>query len=134
MKKSVIVLIFIIYIASIVFINFFGMKIMSYETNIYAERIECINSDMTLSKDGSYKYIILNYASNPTYTIQHKIYPENVTINKVEYVYDQDNNFASIDSNGNITFSNITEPTMLSVIIKTTDNTNRTAEIRIYIS
>ena len=50
MKKSVIVLIFLVYLASIVFINIFGMKILAYDTEVYATGIECINDDMILTE------------------------------------------------------------------------------------
>lgn len=43
MKKSVIICIGIIFVASIVIVNFFGMSISIYNKEIPVERIECIN-------------------------------------------------------------------------------------------
>ena len=47
MKKSVIILIGIIYIASIFVVGFFGMKIKSFDTIIYITDIECTNENVT---------------------------------------------------------------------------------------
>ena len=91
MKKSVIVLLMVIYVAAIVFVNYFGMEFLAYDKIIYAESVECINSDMKLHSTGEFKYAIVKYAPGVTYTIQHKVYPENVTNKNVTYVYDENN-------------------------------------------
>ena len=63
MKKSVIILILIIYIGSIVFVGFFGMKMVSYNPTILPEKIECINSHCSIDKiyGGIYE---IRYTSN----------------------------------------------------------------------
>ena len=132
MKKSVIILIFIIYIASIVFINFFGLKILSFEENIYATSVECINSDMKVSSDGTYKFVGLKYTTELTYTIEHKVYPENATNNKVEYIYDKTANISIDQNTGIVTFkkpTNIREDHIIT--IRTLDGTNKEAIIKI---
>ena len=133
MKKSVIVLIFLIYLASIVFINIFGMKILSYDEQIYASSIECINTDMNLHSSGEYKWVMLNYTDGLTYTIEHRVYPENATNRKATYIYDTENPNISINKNGVCTFSNITSSDVFTVTLKTSDGTNKTAIIKFVI-
>lgn len=133
MKKSVIVLIFLIYLASIVFINIFGMKILSYDEQIYTQSIECINSDMTLHSSGEYKWVMLNYTDGLTYTIEHRVYPENATNRKATYIYDTSSPYFSIDKNGICTFKNITSSDVFTVTLKTSDGTNKTTIIKFVI-
>lgn len=47
MKKSVLIIIGIIYVASIVAINFFGMKVFVYNKNVDVEQIICLNKSDT---------------------------------------------------------------------------------------
>ena len=55
MKKSVVVLIGIIYIASIFVVGFFGMQIKAFDTIIYISDIECSNENVIANPDGSKK-------------------------------------------------------------------------------
>lgn len=132
MKKSVIIIIFIIYIASIVFINFFGLKIASFDVYIYATKVECINSDMKLSKDGTYKYVGLFYTKDLKYTIEHKVYPENVTNNKVEYIYDTTSTISIDQNTGIVSFGTPRDDREdFTIKIRTLDGTNIETTIRI---
>ena len=133
MKKSVIVLIFLIYLASIVFINIFGMKILSHDEQVYATSIECINEDMKPHSSGEYKWVMLDYVEGLTYTIEHRVYPENATNSKATYIYDTDNPSLSINKNGVCTFSNITSSDVFTVTLKTSDGTNKSTVIKFII-
>ena len=101
MKKSVVILIAIIYVASIVSINFFGMKLSVYNEQIPVQRIECTNvSDpergiVVDEKDGL-KRITITYTqpadiNDPVNTtvlqIFSRVYPENATSTRVRYQY-----------------------------------------------
>ena len=133
MKKSVIVLLFIVYIASIVFINIFGMKLLAYNKDVYATSIECINTDMSVNPETQLKTKSLHYAEGLTYLIEHRIYPENVSIKTVEYLYDSD--LITISDIGVVSF--LKKPTKLrttvTVTIKTTDKTNVETKIALTI-
>lgn len=105
MKKSVILIIGIIYVASIVFIGFFGMKITAYNVTVYATKVECINEEATIQND--YKYIIAYYDETKppeenVYQILWKVYPDDCTNKKVDFVYDQDSKIASVDEFGRV--------------------------------
>lgn len=112
MKKSVIILILIIYIGSIVFVGFFGMKMVSYNPTVQPERIECINSDAKLViptdendqplEDEAYKNITLRWAEGLQYQLEWRVYPDNAS-QKVQFVYTSD--IATIDENGLVSFS-----------------------------
>ena len=43
MKKSVIVLIGVIYVLAIAMVSFFGLNIDTFNENIYVESVKCIN-------------------------------------------------------------------------------------------
>ena len=105
MKKSVIILLLVIYISAIVFVNFFGMEFLSYDQVVYVERVECINSDMVPHSSGEYIWTKITYTEGVTYTIEHKVYPENATNNNVTYIYDEDNGIMTIDQYGIVRFS-----------------------------
>lgn len=106
MKKSVIVLIGVIYVLAVFAVSFFGLKTQVYNEKIYIERIEVINEGVKQSSSGE-NYIIIEYdESNPYFIIQRKIYPEHATTKVVEYTYDKTNAFASVDNDtGIVTFN-----------------------------
>lgn len=129
MKKSVVVLLIVIYAAAIVFVNFFGMEFLAFDEVVYAESVECINSDMVMHSTGEYKYARITYSPGVTYTIEHKVYPENVTNNKVTYIYDE-NSIISISPLGVVTFGEPTKRiTDFTIIIRTMDGKDREAKI-----
>ena len=113
MKKSVIILILIVYIASIAFVGFFGMKMLSYNEVIVAEKVECINDDMTeveeVSTDASgnpitikLKTITLYYTEGLTYQLYTKVYPENA---RQDVVYEYTSTIATVNEQGTVSFT-----------------------------
>ena len=104
MKKSVLILIAIIYIGSIVFVGFFGMKMVSYNPTVIPESVVCINEDMTSKQDeeGEYKTIRLTYQEGLKYQLQWRVYPDNASQN-VQFVYSS--NIATISPEGEISFT-----------------------------
>lgn len=129
MKKSVIVLLIVIYVGAIVFVNFFGMEFVSYDQIVYADSVECINQDMVLDPSGEYKYAVVFYSPGVTYTIEHKVYPENVTNNKVTYIYEE-NPIMTISPLGVVSFNEPTKRiTDFTIIIRTMDGKDRETKI-----
>ena len=53
MKKSVVILIAIIYIASIALVSFFGLQLKSFDEIIYSTGIDLLNEDIKLDKNGN---------------------------------------------------------------------------------
>lgn len=124
MKKSVIVMIMVIYVASIVFIGFFGMKISAYDEIIYVNKVECINEEAKLKPDGS-KTIILELDKHDSekniYQILWKVLPMDASKRNIKFVYDEDSYVARVDKFGRVYFKNAG---VITVYLKSTDGTN----------
>ena len=106
MKKSVIVLIGVIYVLAVFAVSFFGLKTEVYNEKVYIEEIKIINEGVKQTSNGE-NYVIIEYdEDSPHYIIQRKIYPEHATTKVVEYVYDTTNPYASVDNDtGLVTFN-----------------------------
>lgn len=114
MKKMIIILIGVIYIASIVVVNFFGLEIRINEETIYATEIECASVtvrgtendynvtgteangivyftiDFIPTKDGGV-YTKDNIETNPnTVQINYKVVPDTTTNKTVKFVFDEE--------------------------------------------
>ncbi len=90
MKKSVIILIGIIYIASIVIVGFFGMQIKAFDTIVYITDIECTNEEVVTKVDGS-KEIKFDYDTTKddmenTIILTYEVFPKNSTLKGTEAV------------------------------------------------
>lgn len=124
MKKSVIVMIMIIYVASIVFIGFFGMKITAYDEIVYVNEIECINEDAKLKPDGT-KTVIFHFdehdADKNVYQILWKVLPMDATKRNVKFVYDEESYVARVDNFGRVFFKDYGT---ITVYLKSTDGSN----------
>ena len=62
MKKSVMIIIGIIYVASIVVINFFGMKVFVYNKTIDVEQIVCLNKtdeEKRITSERAWSYLLM---------------------------------------------------------------------------
>ena len=103
MKKSVIILIGVVYVIAVAMVSFFGLKTQVYEEKIYISSIEILNENVQTTSSGE-KYMIINYDDGPI-IIERKIYPENATKKVVEYNYDKTNEVAIVDQMGVVTFS-----------------------------
>lgn len=112
MKKSTLIVIAIIYIASIVIINFFGMKTSVYNEIIPVVKIECTNSNdkekgITVEKiDDEHTEIKIKFvkacekdANNnittlgTVLTLTHRVYPDNATSKSIKYIHDERRSF-----------------------------------------
>lgn len=126
MKKSVILLIFVIYVASIVIIGFFGVKIGSYNPTIYVSSIEILNEELKINSNNE-KYIVIYFEEfddlndNPNYVqLQTKVWPENATYRNVDYIYSESEK-VSVTAIGTVVF---TQPTTVTIYITSQDGTN----------
>lgn len=126
MKKSTIILLILIYVASIVFVGFFGMKMMTYNETIYVDKVECINEDMKDSSD--YKYVVLNYVDGLVYQLLWKVEPETATTKAVEFVYDTESTIASVNHFGAVSFQS---KGTITIQIRSTDGTNKNIKVKI---
>ena len=108
MKKTVIILIGIIYAASIFLVTFYGSKTETNTLDIVpATEIEIVGDGIGTLEDGS-KFVSLSKPLTPdeslTYQINFKLTPENATSKTVFYEIDQEfTDTASVDENGLVT-------------------------------
>lgn len=101
MKKSTLLVIGILYIASIVAISVFGLKTVIWDVVIPVKSIECLNqsddhADVSLTEDGK-KFIKIKYEEPgviedgvPTGTMVQllwRVLPDNATNKEVRFVY-----------------------------------------------
>lgn len=134
MKKSVVVLIGIIYIASIFVVGFFGMQIKAFDTIIYISDIECSNENVIANPDGS-KKIRFDYKPDGdkmdnTLIITYNVYPKDSTLKGVDAVrlaYDPNPKLAEVDGL-KITFLG---KGALTVYLKSLDGSNVIETIKI---
>lgn len=100
MKKATMILIGIVYLASIVIISIFGMKSVVYNEIIPVSKIECLNetdSKSEVTDSGNKKIIKVKYttpgnAETLTGTmvqLSWRVLPDNATTKNVKFIYDE---------------------------------------------
>ena len=108
MKKSVVILIAIIYVASIALVSFFGLQYQNFFEIVYTEQIELLGDNIKTNDKGE-KYVVIlpDEQGNYAYQIQYRVHPDNATNSKVDFIYDHekaDKSSISVDENGVVTF------------------------------
>lgn len=102
MKKSVVILIALIYISSVALVSFFGLQHKTFNEIIYVEKIEILNENYKLDQNGE-KYITIRGENK--LQIDWRVYPDNATNKEVDFVYDTTNTKFTVDENGVVTCS-----------------------------
>ena len=122
MKKSVVILIAIIYIASIALVSFFGLQYKIFDEVVSVERIEILNEGLRENATWG-KYVIISPDSKGEwrYHINYRVYPDNASDARVEFSYDTQNQNVSVDSTGLVTFK---APGMVKIQIIAIDGSN----------
>ncbi len=101
MKKINLIMIGIVFVASVVFISIFGMKVMIYNGVIPVTKIECLNQTderSIVSEDEYGKLIEVKFTtpgkaedlSGTILQLSHRVFPDNATKKKVKYVYNRE--------------------------------------------
>ena len=154
MKKSVMIIIGIIYVASIVLINFFGMKVFVYNKTIDVEQIVCLNKTdeekgIVVSTFESYngetgtaitikfdKPANKNLMTGTMLQLDLRVLPDNATKKELSFTStasDEEVEFFTDESGkqtGLILFYNSTS--IFEVFVKSTDNSNVTLRLKIW--
>lgn len=122
MKKSVVVLIAIIYVAAVALVSFFGLQHLILEETIYVQRIAILNEDVkTDPTDGSiYVVLYLDEKNEAKYQIQYRVYPDNATNQGVNFSYDKQTPNVTVDESGLVKF---TGPSAITVTLNPKDGT-----------
>ena len=129
MKKSVIILIALIYIAAIALVSFFGLQFKVFNPVVDVERIEILNEGLKESERlGKYVVIEKNAEGEWKYQIRWRVHPDDATNTRVEFSYDKQNSAVSVDENGIVTF---TKNGSITVHIIATDGSNASATLTV---
>ena len=119
MKKSVVILIGVIYIASVFLVSFFGLQFKVFEPVIDVERIEITNAGQKYSEIwGDYVVVYPDVNGEWICKIEYHVYPENATNTKVDFAYDKQATGFSVDEDGVIRFA---KPGMVKIHVVATD-------------
>ena len=128
MKKSVVILIAIIYIASIAVVSFFGLKYKVFEEEIFVEEIRILNDGLKENDLwGKYVVIFQNENGEWRYQIQYRVFPDDATNKKVKFAYDHDSK-ATVTDDGVVTFS---EPDIVFIEIVPLDGSDVSTKITV---
>ena len=122
MKKSVVILIAVIYIMAVVLVSFFGIQAELLEDTFYVNKIEIINKGVSYAADGVSKTVDISFGGKETaeYQIEWRVTPADATNAKVYFNYDTSKTFVSVDENGLVTF---TRAGVITVELTPQDNT-----------
>lgn len=132
MKKSVVLVIVLIYIVSIVLVGFIGLKMKVYEENIYVERIVCKNDEFVLDENSNISgKIFKTYTEGLRVNIICEVIPENATNQKLDYQCEQSGDYNIIkESDGSITIEFI-KATTVDITFVTTDGSNKKLKVKV---
>lgn len=129
MKKSVVILIGIIYVASIALVNFFGLDFKMFNEVVYVESIEILDDNLKENElFGKYAVIYPDENGEWKYQISYRVHPDNVTDTKVEFAYDKQTPGVTVDQNGIVTF---TQPGSVMITLIPHDGSEARATITI---
>ena len=141
MKKSVIILIAVIYVASIALVSFFGLKFKTYDEKVYVEKIEITNTDGIKYKDDGSKYVVIRPDANGElkYKIEYVVTPDNATEAIPSFRSDPSITYVSIDEEtGVVTFDKSKMPSRgvgaveITLVPKDGSDTSDKIEIRAF--
>ena len=120
MKKTVIILIGIIYAASIMLVTFYGLVTEEAPTDSVPVKSIQITGDGIGVSEGEKNVVLeaLYTANTPlTYQISYVLEPDNTTHKTV--IYEADESFVTIDENGLVTISGYNAPGEYNVVTVT---------------
>lgn len=123
MKKSVVILIAVIYIASIAVVTYFGLQHKSYHTVIPVADVEIVNEGIRYTSKNE-KYIVLRKDENGErkFQIECAVFPANADNPKLNYILAK-NAPATVDENGLVTVTSDDPVVSVIVYVESTDGT-----------
>ncbi len=152
MRKITILMVGIVYVASIFIIAFFGMKARVFNEVVTVTEIECINQTddkVTVSESGGRKQLRLSFTTpgrlddngvpQGTYLyIALRVYPDNATNKNIAFVYDQNNppggvTFVKDDEGKETQILLFERPITFLLRIRSVDGTNVSEEVWIIV-
>lgn len=133
MKKSVVILIGIIYIASIALVGFLGIKHKVFEEVIPVERVELLNEGLEYSEQWK-NYVVIRPDENGElkYQIKYRVYPDNASDQSVSFSYDTQITGVTVSPTGLVEFTEaFTGAKLVKIQIIANDGSGASATITI---
>lgn len=129
MKKSVVIIIAVIYGLSIIVVTLFGLQHKSFNEIVYVSQIEIIEENASYHQDGS-KYIMItpDESGGCQYQLVWMVTPDNATNKDVTFNYDTQKSYVTVDENGLVTFTN---QGSVTITITAADGTSQSDTIQI---
>jgi hypothetical protein len=107
MKKSVIILIAIIYISAIAIVSFFGMSAERFEEIVYVQDVNLTNEGLKPGNQSTGEYYTFISADSDgiyRYQLEVEVLPNNATDKTVDYTFEA-NPAVTVDENGLVTIT-----------------------------
>ena len=106
MKKSVVILIAVIYVAAVALVSFFGIRAELLEETIYVTNIELVNKDIKVNAETGKKSVRLYLDENgyAEYQLDWRVTPTDATNTGVIFSYNEEKTYVSVDENGLVKF------------------------------
>ena len=155
MKKTMVIIILVVFIASIAVVNFFGLEIKVFDGITYVEKIECNSitiqneNSVTLtpqkelngiplfvfefipSSDGEYTADEESILKNPNAVqINYEVFPHVADETGVVFEYDQNSNIAVFHELSR-TFTFIKPNKIFTITVRSTDGSNKSTTISV---
>lgn len=130
MKKSVVILIAVIYVSSIIVVTFFGLKHNTFFNDIKVAQVEITNDDVKYTRDGQ-KYVVLPPGEN-TYQIEYSVSPSDAVNKEVKFIIEEESKSkVTVDENGLVTFNESVTIFSVVVYVRSTDGNGAYDQIEI---
>ena len=131
MKKSVVILIAVIYVAAIALVSFFGIRSELLEETVYVSGIEIVGDGVATSATGAKSVrVYLDENGHGEYQLDWRVTPTNATNTKVIFNYDESKTYVTVDDKGLVKF---TRPGVITVTLTPADGTVLSAPVQIKI-
>lgn len=134
MKKSVVILITLIYVASIALVGYLGLKAQTHNDVIYVETLEILHDYRTDSSNEKHIVFRPSDKNEKSFQINCRVLPDNSSDQKIIYALEKDCSEAVIDENGLLTFTVDGSKAVYSVVVYlyAHQNTNITDKITVH--
>ena len=122
MKKTVVIIIALIYVASVALVSFFGLQFKVFEEVVPVESVEITNAGQEYSEThGDYIIVKPDENGERRIKIEYRVYPDEATNAKVDFAYEERDGVTVDEELGVVTFE---RPNTIKVRVIATDGSN----------
>ena len=133
MKKSVVILIALIYVASIALVGFLGLKANTYNEVVYVESIEILSSYSVDRHTGDKFITFMPQGDERSIQINARCLPDDASDKNIVFTLDKTCTVATVDGNGLLTFvEDVSVPVSVTLYIYSYQNPTISDEIVVY--